>query len=294
MTDELLGVFEYEGVVLESAFSVDAEPPVVVFVCQVNLLGTRPLAESGRVVKFSKKQDALPRAECLKLATPQHYRHNFEDAEGIHDELEAKHHEDLRRYLTPFVDAPLLRPDLRHASGQVTYALDHFWMFCTSVKPSSDYHLRQIAERLSTESVTTISEPSELARELGATVAAHAARLDVKLTPLDEVMKRLSHLHGLGTVVWVHHGPVLYSDDSQRLVSSFPDQHRAIPVAFIKRRKFEWEREYRFTVQVRGAPSAEVVYLPVSAALRRLVHIEWEAASDAAALFPSRGCTGAR
>ena len=138
LTDELRGAFEHEGVVFESAFSVDAERPVAVFVCQVNLPGTRPLAESRRVVKFSKKQHAVPRAECLKLATPQRYRHNFEDAEGIHDELEAKHHEDLRRYLTRFAVAPLLRPDPRHVSGQATYALDHFWMFCTSVKPWSE------------------------------------------------------------------------------------------------------------------------------------------------------------
>ena len=55
LTDEIRGVLEPEGVVLESAFVVDAEPAALVFVCRVGLPGTRPLAKPRRVVKFSKR-----------------------------------------------------------------------------------------------------------------------------------------------------------------------------------------------------------------------------------------------
>ena len=271
LADELRGVLECEGVVLESVLSLDAESVVLVLVYQVNLLATEPLREPLRVVKFSQKQHAVPRAEWLKLATPQHYRHNFADKEGIHDEQEATHQEDVRQYLARHGSVPIGGRASGHVSGQVTYALNHFWMYCTSVKPSTDYELSQIAARFSAECATIIRAPSEFARELGAAAARHSANLDVMLTPLDEVLAHVAQLHRIGTVVSVHHGPVLYTDDLKRLVGSF--RHRAIPVAFTKRREFEWESEYRFTVQVRGAPTTEELYLPVSEELRNLTHI---------------------
>ena len=278
LTDELRGVLECEGVVLESAFCDDAEPRALVFVCRVSLPGTRPLAEPGQVVKFTEKCYAIHRTECLQLATPQHYRDNYEDAEGIRDELEAKHREDAGRFLSRYGASPLGTPGLGPIGGYATHAVDNLWMFCTSVKPSSNYQLIRIARRLSRESATTIREPSQFARELGVAFLAHPASRNVKLSSLDSFVEQVSRPYGIGTVVWVYHGPVLYSDDAQDLVSSFPDAHRAIPIAFIKRQQYDWEREYRFTVQVRGAPSDEdeVVCLPVSDELRKLTHIEWE------------------
>jgi len=86
VTDELRAVLECEGVGLESAFSDGAEPRGVVFICHVSLPGTGALMEPRQVVKFSQKHHALSRTERLKLATPQHYRHNYEDADGIHDD----------------------------------------------------------------------------------------------------------------------------------------------------------------------------------------------------------------
>ena len=269
-------MLECEGVVLESVFSLDAEPVALVLVYQVNLPATEPLREPRRVVKFTERQYAIPRYDRLKLATPQHYRHNFADKEGIHDEQEATHQEDVRQYLARNGSVPLGGSASGHVSGQVTYALNHLWMYCTSVKPSTDYELSQIAARFSAECATIIREPSEFGRALGAAAARHSAHLDVMLTPLDKVLAHVTQLHGIGTVVSVHHGPVLYTDDSRRLVGSFPDRHRAIPVAFTKRREFEWESEYRFTVQVRGAPTTEELYLPVSRELRNLTHIERE------------------
>lgn len=268
-------MLECEGVVLEAVSTDGPESRDLVIVCSVNLAGIGPQTEPRHVVKFSKKQHAMPRAEHLKIATPEHYRHNFETAEGIHDELEATYREDLRRFLTRHGTTAIAGPDLRHISGQVSYALDHFWMYCTSVKPSSDYDLRKMAERFSAESVTTIREASEFAHELGAAVSSDGSSLGVTLSPFDSVLANVAQLHRIRTVVWVRHGPVHYSDDPQDLVDSMPEPHRAIPVAFIKRRKFEWEREYRFTVQVRGVPQDEVAYLPISAGLRRLTRIDW-------------------
>ena len=275
-TDALRGVLECEGVALESAFCDDAEPRAFVLVYRVSLPGTRPLEEPGLVVKFSQIEHALSRAEFVQIATPEHYRRNYEDAEGIHDEMEAKHREQLRPSLSRNGASLLSGPGLRPTGGHVIYAVDDIWMFCTSVKPSSGLQLVRIAKRFSRESATTIREPSRFAQELGAAFLAHPASRNVKLSSPDRFVEHVSQPYGIGTVVWVYHGPVLYSDDAQDLVSSFPDDHRAIPIAFIKRRKYDWECEYRFTVHVRGAPSNEVVRLPVSDELRKLTHIEWE------------------
>ena len=119
----------------------------------------------------------------------------------------------------------------------MTHAIDDLWMFCTSVNPRSDRQLTLMAQRFGAESATTIGKPSELARELGAALLANSASLDVTLTPLDKALEQAAGLHGLGTVVWVHHGPVLYCDDPEGLVSSYPDRHRAIAVAFNKRQQ---------------------------------------------------------
>ena len=276
LTDGRRGALECEGVALEAAFCDDAEPQALVFVYRVSLPGTRPLAEPGQVVKFSQIDHALPRAECVQIATPEHYRRNYEDAEGIHDEMEAKHRQDIRRTLSRNEPSLLSGPELRSIRGYVDYAVDDIWMFCTSARPSSGLQLVRMANRLSRESATIIREPSQFARELGAAFLAHPASRRVKVSSADSIVERLSRPYGIGTVVWVYHGPVLYSDDAQDLVSSFPEGHRAVPIAFIKRRKFDWECEYRFTVHVRGAPSDDLVWLPVSDELRELAHIEWE------------------
>ena len=278
LTDELRAVLECQGVVLEAAFCDNAEPRALLFICRVSLPETRPLAEPGQVVKFSQIEHAMPHAESVQLATPEHYRRNYEGAEGIHDEMEAKHRDDIGRFLSRYGASPVDTPGLGHVGGHATHAVDNIWIFCTSVKPASGHHLVRMAERFSRESATTIREPSQFARELGAAFLAHPATRNVKLSSLDSFVEHLSQPYGIGTVVWVYHGPVLYSDDAQDLVSSFPNEHRAIPIAFIKRQMYDWEREYRFTVQVRGAPSDEdeVVPLRVSDELRKLTHIEWE------------------
>ena len=74
-------------------------------------------------------------------------------------------------------------------------------------------------------------------------------------------------------MVWVRHGAVCYSDDPTELVESFPTNHRAAVVPFIKRRRYAWQQEYRFSVSTNGQATENEWFLPIPPRLRRLAHL---------------------
>lgn len=71
------------------------------------------------------------------------------------------------------------------------------------------------------------------------------------------------------TIVWVRHGPVHHYDDASEPIESFPARHRAAAVPFVKRRRYGWQREYRFTVSINGRAGDDRFLLPISAGTRR-------------------------
>ena len=136
-------------------------------------------------------------------------------------------------------------------------------MFCTSLKPMSTRELEQLRNGFSSECVTTISDPSEFACELGAAFAANSSWADVNLSALDELTRRLRPPEVGDKVVWVFHDPVCHSDHAQALVESFDVLHRTAVVSFIKCRVFAWQKEYRFTVKINGEPRRNEFFLPI-------------------------------
>ena len=193
---------------------------------------------------------------------------------GIRDEQEARYQEDVRSFLTRHgtMDAA----SVALVSGHVTYGVDDFWMFCTSVTPMSDRERKQLRKEFAADCMTTILDPSEFARELGSAFAAHSSWADVDLSALDELIRRLRPSEIGDKVVWIYHGPVCYSDDAQKLVESFDELHRPAVVPFLKRQTFAWHKEYRFTVKINGKPRKSEFLLPIPPELQRLTKIEWE------------------
>ena len=51
-------------------------------------------------------------------------------------------------------------------------------------------------------------------------------------------------------MVWVTHGPVVYSDNAEPLIEAVPLLHRAAAVPFIKSLDYAHQGEYRFTLQM--------------------------------------------
>ena len=273
ITDDMQRQLGCEGVTLESAFVESRASRATVFVFHVD--PARSLVKTAfPVVKYSERRFAIPRAECLKLATPRYYRNYEGDARGIRDEMEARYREDVRSFLTRYgtMDAS----SIALVSGNVTFGIDDFWMFCTAVEPTLTREREYLRKEFAADCETKIADPSEFARALGAAFVAHSSWSDVHLNPWDKFVRQLRPPEIGDKVVWVYHGPVLYSDEAEKLVESFPVLHRSVVVSFVKRRKFARHKEYRFKVEINGRPKERQYFLPISPELRRLAKIEWD------------------
>ena len=155
----------------------------------------------------------------------------------------------------------------------MTYKIPDFWLFCTSQKPETFRGLRQLQRKFFAECATTIPNPSEFARELGTSFATRFSWRDVDLSSLDDLIRKIRPFEIGEKVVWLYHGPVFYSDQPQDLIESFDHLHRPAVVPFIKRKKYDWQQEYRFAVKTNGAPKEKELFVPVSPNLRALAHV---------------------
>ena len=198
---------------------------------------------------------------------------DFEGAAGgIRDEMEARSKEDVRSVFAKTGTVPASAT--RYVTGHVTYGVDGFWVFCTSMRPPSTWRLERLRKRFGAECATTIADPSAFAQELGAAFAAHAPWPDVDLSFVEGLVAGLRPPWMGDRMVWVRHGAVCYSDDPRELVESFLTHHRAAILPFIKRRRYAWQQEYRFSVSIDGQATGNEWFLPITPGLRRLAHLE--------------------
>ena len=105
------------------------------------------------------------------------------------------------------------------------------------MEPMTSRAQEQLLREFSADCVSEISNTSAFARELGGAFAAHSSWSDVDLTPWDKLMRQLRPTEFGDKVVWVYHGPVLYTNNAEKIVESFPVRHRAAVVAFMKRER---------------------------------------------------------
>ena len=276
MTDKYK--LESKGLTLESSFIESDPTKALVLVYRVDLTGSH-LKAPQPVVKFSKREHAIPnpKAKGIQLATPRYYR-EYEESEGkkgIRDEEEAQYV--IRMDIKTFFDkrkTAVPRGVVGQGSVELTFTVDDFWMFCTSAKPKTDWELRKMLKESGYDCATTIANPSEFAKELGAAFAAHSRWSDVSLSGLDEVSRRLRPPEIGDKVVWVYHGPVVYQRNPAEMIEAFPEDNRGVVAPFVKREKFSHQREYRFTVLINGEPKEPTFSLPISTELRHLAKFD--------------------
>lgn len=265
---------ESKGLTLESSF-IESDPtkaPVLVY--RVDLTGSRLKALSP-VVKFSMREHAIPNPEatCIQLATARYYR-EYEESEGdkgIRDEQEARY--ERRTNMKTFLDESKLPAPAgaSQVSLQLTYESNDFWIFCTSMKPTTDWELRKMRQAFGYDCATTIANPSEFAKELGSAFATHSEWSDVvSLSPLARVSRLLPRSEVGDKSVFVHHGPVVYQCNPAKVIEAFPEDKRGAVAPFVKRDQFSHQKEYRFTVSIRGEPKELTFSLPISTELRHL------------------------
>ena len=266
-TDESKRTLECEEVKLDSAFIEEGPPKATVLVYHIDLAKSAATA-SQPIVKFSEEKYAIGRAKDLKLGSPEYYRRYEGDSVGVQDQQEARYGVDIRTFLTKFGQPELAT--VPSVSGRVTYGTDGAWLFCTSLKPQPKWEMARLQKAFSAECASTISDPSEFARGLGAAFAVHSSSSDISPSKLENIARYVRPPEMGDKVVWVYHGPVLYSNDTSELIETFPSIHRSTAVLFQKRLKFAWQREYRFSVSIGGAPRREEFFLPISKEMRQL------------------------
>jgi len=207
-----------------------------------------PEVAPSTLVKLSESVHAIPRATHLQIATPAYYS-SIEDG------------------------------DARDASVEGLFGADDFWLYCTSIAPSSDAELEELRDRFAAEATTVIHAPSAFARELGSGVALNVRPEELKPDPLGWLKRRLLP-PDISNVVHVHHGPVHYTDNAEEVLDAVPGTERATLLPFIKRRSYSWQREYRFTVSVIGSPTEDTYRVPIGPSLRALTQ-PWQSSRSA-------------
>ena len=130
-------------------------------------------------------------------------------------------------------------------------------------------------QQFSYECATTITDPSGFARQLGKMFAEHSKEDDLLFDFPAQIKRWAAMLSGFGGgIVSVYHGPVLYEDNAEEAVFSLPLHLQGIAAPFVKRRSFERQNEYRFTVSTIGTPATDELHLPIPDEMRSLAVIE--------------------
>ena len=261
-----------DGVTLESAFIETAVPRATVLVYRINASRSVLEMRPDSLVKFSEEPHAIPRSASLKLATPRYFRSIEGAGDGIRDEMEARYREDVRSLYARTGTVPASVS--RYVTGHVTYGVDGFWVFCTSIRPPSSWRVERLRKQFGAECATTIADPSVFAQVLGAAFVAQAPWPDLDLSFVEGLVARLRPAWMGDRMVRVRHGAVCYSDIPRKLVESFPTHHQAAILPFIKRARYAWQQEYRFSVSTDGQLVENEWFLPITPGLRRLARLE--------------------
>lgn len=250
-------------------------------------------SESDTLIKYSeaKYSPVSPEpAEHIRLATPSYYQdlEVEKKTELIKDDLESSYIEHLNwnRKGSCSMEASkkkIAGPPLygRHRSVSLKYKWSRkdFWMYCTSIAPSTNNKRIEQMENLSLnyDFITKIENPSEFAKQLGRDVGKHiSVHNDLKCDfpgfhKITSVMKKeFVAIHGVGIgehLISVSHGPVIYlnEDEIEEYMNNIPNVEGGSIIPFVKRKKYENQQEYRFVVSVQWhSPNEDILDLQVS------------------------------
>ncbi len=194
------------------------------------------------------------------LKSADYFRSREEGPDCIGDKLES-------RYVEQLSIAELLRKNgqnrfshtyPRIGTAEITWERPaDFWMFCTSLIPSSMREVKKLRQNLPDEYdwVTKIPEPAVFARQLGLLVARYLESNDVVKLDCIGLLERASNMGK--TIIQVDHGLVIYTDYLCSFVERFPVEMRGTICPFVKRRRYAPQQEYRFVLSVTGKLSKE-------------------------------------
>lgn len=238
----------------------------------------------GALVKLSEQRLAPYRDRELWLRTPAYYRKTENPGSKPTDPHDASVTVDaepwMRRTLAPAV-GPI---PIGSLDAKITFSSpEEPWVYCTSISPASEAERWKLDARFPRyDAMTVIRDPESFAIQLGIDFAtAVQESVHVELGAIDKRARWQSSdwvSFGEGgrpitKVIRMHHGPVVYEDQSGVLESmkDVVNPSMAVRAWFTKKRRFCGEREYRFAVSTRGKPRKDTFKLRISDELRMLV-----------------------
>ena len=128
-------LMEGEGRRLEAIECVLGMPTFLVITYRVDVRDRQSFKAAPGVIKFSKKEHAIPDSAHIKLGSSRYFRECKEDTAGVADAEEGRLVQ--RGSLSDFHEKNDLasQPGSEHVSAEVTWTRSDFLMFCTSATP---------------------------------------------------------------------------------------------------------------------------------------------------------------
>ncbi len=276
-------LLEEEGRRLEAIEGVIGASAFAVITYRVDYGNQPSFKTPPGVVKFSRKDHAIPDSAYIKLGSSRYYREYKADTAGVADSEEGRLVQmgTLSEFCKKNSIEPLLGSE--HVSAEITWARNDFLMFCTSVMLEDRSFGELRSQFPDYDCATFIPDPSAFAMQLGKDIGKQFDMENVRLNGFDMIRQtKLSEAEittqgrllqkGLDTVVLVSHGPVTYCDPPERIINRFPIGRRAQAVPFVKRGEFAGQREYRFVFSIIGEPKETEFLMEVTDELRNLIH----------------------
>ena len=158
---------------------------------------------------------------------------------------------DLKTFQTETKQVPMWGAE--HVQLEIPYEAE-CWMFCASISPtlktSKEFEKLKYSLNSRYDCRTLITNPSEFAKQLGVSFGN-------SFNP-EHVDHPGPSKWGLHPVVYVKHGPVIYTEQVSREIERFPMKMRGTVIPFIKRSKFSNQKEYRIVISLMGNPSQKI------------------------------------
>ena len=146
---------------------------------------------------------------------------------------------------------------------------NHGWIYCTAIEPTSNEEWRDLKAMMPSryDHTSYIYRPRAFALSLGSMLADQfgirggEVRVDARIADLHASNRRGSQT--------IFHGPVVYEQDKFARYTSPRNEFEAfLGKIFIKDKRFEAEREYRFAIWSEDEPAEDHVDLRISLAMR--------------------------
>ena len=142
------------------------------------------------------------------------------------------------------------------------------WIYCTAIEPTSDEEWRDLKAMMPSkyDHTSYIYRPRAFSLALGSMLADQfgirggEVRVDARIADLHESSRRGSQT--------IFHGPVVYEQDKFARFTSPRNEFEALGMIFIKDKRFEDEREYRFVIWSEDEPAEDHVDLRMSLGMR--------------------------